>query len=168
MESVTAWAAEDGFWVEPYGLDLIESLAALARRRLPHWTDRIFAGNVMNWRPPLRFDFVCTNLEYAPPPRRCEMVKRMLREYLVLGGHLIVCSYGSSRRSVPKAESVGKYSATGATRSPARPKVSIPTAWSSPAWRGQSHLKPDACSLKPVHSIVSETTRFPASLSVTQ
>jgi hypothetical protein len=62
----------------------------------------------MSWRSPLRFDFVCTNLEYAPPPRRCEMVKRMLREYLVPGGHLIVCSYGSSRRSVPKAESVGK------------------------------------------------------------
>ena len=36
MESVAAWASEDGFRVEPYGLDLIESLAALARRRLPH------------------------------------------------------------------------------------------------------------------------------------
>jgi 2-polyprenyl-3-methyl-5-hydroxy-6-metoxy-1,4-benzoquinol methylase len=36
MESVAAWAAEDGLQVELYGLDLIESLAALARRRLPH------------------------------------------------------------------------------------------------------------------------------------
>ena len=74
MESVAAWAAEDRLQVEPYGLDLIESLAALARRRLPHWADRIFAGNVMSWRPTLRFDFVHTNLAYGPPPRRCHMV----------------------------------------------------------------------------------------------
>jgi SAM-dependent methyltransferase len=106
MESVAAWAAEDGLQVELYGLDLIESLAALARRRLPHWADRIFAGNVMSWRPPLRFDFVHTNLEYVPPPRRCDMVDRLLRDYLLPGGRLIVCSYGSSRRPEPKVEPV--------------------------------------------------------------
>jgi hypothetical protein len=108
MESVAAWAAEDGFLVEPHGLDLIESLAALARRRLHHRADRIFAGNVISWRPPLRFDFVCTNLEYAPPALRREMAERLLGEYLVPGGRLVVCSYGSSRRPIPKAEPVGR------------------------------------------------------------
>jgi hypothetical protein len=108
MESVAAWAAGDGFRVEPYGLDLIEPLAALARRRLPHWADRIFAGNVMSWRPPLRFDFVSTGLEYVPPERRRELVERLLGEYLVPGGRLVVCSYSSSRRPTPKAEPVGK------------------------------------------------------------
>src|SRR5919107_1049861 len=49
MESVAAWAAEEGFQVEPYGLDLIESLATLARRRLPQWEHRIFSDNVMDW-----------------------------------------------------------------------------------------------------------------------
>ena len=85
MESVAAWAAEDGFRVEPYGLDLIESLAALARRRLPHWADRIFTGNVMSWRPPLRFDFVSTNLEYVPPERRRKLVGHLIGEYLLPG-----------------------------------------------------------------------------------
>ena len=108
MESVAAWAAEDGFRVEPYGLDLIESLAALARRRLPHWADRIFTGNVMSWRPPLRFDFVSTNLEYVPPERRRKLVGHLIGEYLLPGGRLVVCSYGSSRRPTPKAEPVGK------------------------------------------------------------
>jgi hypothetical protein len=36
MESVRAWAAEDGHDVEPYGLEIAPELAALARRRLPH------------------------------------------------------------------------------------------------------------------------------------
>jgi len=108
MESVAAWASEDGFRVEPYGLDLIESLAAIARRRLPQWENRIFSGNVIDWHPPLRFDFVHTNLEYVPLHRRREMVERLLCEYLVAGGRLIVSSYGSSRRPSPRAEPVGE------------------------------------------------------------
>jgi hypothetical protein len=82
MESLATWAREEGYRIEPYGLDLIGSLAALARQCLPHWSDRIFVGNVMDWRAPFRFDFVRTELEYAPPGRRREMVERLLREYL--------------------------------------------------------------------------------------
>ena len=108
MESLGVWAGEERYEIEPYGLDLIESLAALARRRLPHWEDRIFVGNVMDWRPPFRFDFVRTELEYAPPLHRREMVERVLREYLVPKGRLIACSYGTSRRPTPKAEPIGE------------------------------------------------------------
>jgi len=85
MEGVAAWGAEENYMIEPYGLNLIESMAALAHRRLPRWADRIFAGNLMDWRPPLRFGFVRTELEYVPPHRRHEMVERSLREYLVPG-----------------------------------------------------------------------------------
>lgn len=108
MESLAVWATEEGYTVEPYGLDLIESLATLARQRLPQWADRIFAGNVMDWHPPFRFDFVRTELEYILPEHRREMVERLMSEYLVPGGRLIVCSYGSSRRPVQRAEPVGK------------------------------------------------------------
>ncbi|MDP9487556.1 MAG: class I SAM-dependent methyltransferase [Actinomycetota bacterium] len=108
MESLAAWAAEDGYKIEPYGLDLIDSLAALARRRLPQWADRIFTGNVTDWQPPFRFDFVRTELEYAPAHRRQALVERLLREFVVPGGRVIVCSYGSSRRPAPKAEPVGE------------------------------------------------------------
>ena len=108
MKSLATWAGEEGYRVEPYGLDLIGSLAALARQRLPHWSERVFVGNVMDWRVPFRFDLVRTDLEYAPPHRRHEMVERLLREYLSSGGRLILCSYGSSRRPTPKAEPVGE------------------------------------------------------------
>ena len=60
----------------------------------------------MSWRPPSRFHFVRTELEYVPPRLQPEMVERLLREFLLPGGRLIVCSYGSSRRPAPKAEPV--------------------------------------------------------------
>jgi len=65
MESLVQWCGEDGRTIEPYGLDLISSLAALARDRLFKWADRVFAGNVMRWQPPFRFDFVRTELACA-------------------------------------------------------------------------------------------------------
>lgn len=161
MESLTAWAAEEGYGIEPYGLDLIEPLAGLARRRLPHWKDRIFVGNVMDWRPPFRFDFVRTEREYAPPHQRREMVERLLRRHLVAGGRLIVCSYGSSRHSGSKAEPVADilrdwgHGVTGEAEGIDANGVVFTRA----AWTGL----PETC-----YSIVSETTRSPASLSGTQ
>ncbi len=107
MQSLVAWAGENGRRIEPYGLDLIPSLARLARERLPRWADRIFVGNVMGWEPPLRFDFVRTELEYVPRDRRQGMIERLLRGYLTPGGRLILCSYGSSRPRRPKADPVG-------------------------------------------------------------
>ena len=108
MEGVVAWAGEDGRRIEPYGLDLIPSLAALARERLPRWKDRISVGNVMYWEPHLRFDFVRTELGYVPLCRRRELVERLLGDYLAPGGRLILCSYGSSRPYRPRAEPVAK------------------------------------------------------------
>lgn len=107
MESLAAWAAAAGHRVEPHGLDFSAALAALARRRLPHWADRIYVGNVVDWQPPSRFDFVRTELVYVPPPRQQALVARLLAAVVVPGGRLIVCSYGSSTRPVPRAESVG-------------------------------------------------------------
>ena len=121
MESLVDWTGKDGYEIEPYGLDLIPSLATLARERLPQWSHRIFVGNVTTWRPPLRFDFVRTELEYVPRHRQTDMIERLLNEYLVPGGRLILCSYGSSRRTHPKVEPVAgmlrdwNYEVTGET-----------------------------------------------------
>ena len=51
---------------------------------------RIWTGNVLEWTPPRRFDLVHTGIEYAPPPRRRELVLRILREFLVPGGRLVL------------------------------------------------------------------------------
>jgi SAM-dependent methyltransferase len=104
MESVVAWAGGDGRRVEPFGLDISERLADLARQRLPRWRDRIFVGNALFWEPPARFDFVRTELVYVPPRRRREYVERLLGRFVAPDGRLIICSYGSSRPDGLRAE----------------------------------------------------------------
>jgi len=104
MESVVAWAREDGHRVEPFGLDISEKLAELARQRLPRWRDRIFVGNALLWEPAPRFDFVRTELVYVPPRRRREYIERLLGRFVAPGGRLIICSYGSSRPEGARAE----------------------------------------------------------------
>jgi SAM-dependent methyltransferase len=52
METIVVWATERGHDLEAYGLDISPKLAALARTRLPAWTDRIFVGNAIALTPP--------------------------------------------------------------------------------------------------------------------
>jgi hypothetical protein len=73
MDSMAGWAG-----VEPYGLEISPELAELARRRLPHWADRIWVGNGAEWRPPRRFDVVRTGIEYVPRPRRSALLEHLL------------------------------------------------------------------------------------------
>ncbi len=107
MESLAGWAEEEGRRIEPHGLDISEALVRLARSRYPLWADRLHVGNVMDWRPPRRFDFVRTELVYAPPRLRPALIERLADTFVVPGGRLIVCSYGSARRAGLKAEAVG-------------------------------------------------------------
>lgn len=104
MESVAAWAAEDGRVVEPFGLEISPKLAKLARRRLPRWKDRIFTGNALVWDPPFTFDFVRTEMVYVPQHLRRSYGVRLLEEVVAPRGCLIVCSYGSSRPEGSRAE----------------------------------------------------------------
>ena len=93
MECVQRWAKVRGFDVEPFGLDISPELAELARCRLPRWADRIYVGNAIEWRPPMRFDFVRTGLEYVPLRRQRDLVHRLLRDMVAPGGRLIIGTY---------------------------------------------------------------------------
>jgi SAM-dependent methyltransferase len=99
MECIQRWAGAKGWAIEPYGLDIAPELADLARRRLPHWADRIYVGNILHWEPPRRFDFVRTGLEYVPVRRQRELVERLLCEVVAPGGRLIIgaCSEKKER-----------------------------------------------------------------------
>jgi SAM-dependent methyltransferase len=90
MESVHRWGAERDIDVEPYGLDISWRIAALARHRLPHWADRIWTGNVIDWDPPMRFDVVQSGLDEAGPARRREVVEKLLRTVVKPGGVLVL------------------------------------------------------------------------------
>jgi SAM-dependent methyltransferase len=90
MESITEWSAKAGFELSPHGIDIAPELADLARHRLPHWSERIFVGNALGWRPPFRFNLVRTGLEYVPLGRRRELVAWLLDEVVAPGGRLII------------------------------------------------------------------------------
>jgi hypothetical protein len=90
MECVPRWAAGRGLRIEPYGIDIIPELVALARRRLPHWANRIWVGNVLHWTPLRRFDVVRAGLEYVPARRRGDLVRHLLRDVAVPGGRVVL------------------------------------------------------------------------------
>ena len=97
MECMQRWAGDAGHRVEPFGLDIAPQLAALARRRLPHWADRIHVGNALQWRPAVRFDFVRTGLEYVPRRRRRDLVVQLLDHVVAEPGRLIIGVYNEER-----------------------------------------------------------------------
>jgi SAM-dependent methyltransferase len=102
METLTGWVAEAGWRIEPYGLDLSARIAERARQRLPHWADRIWAGNVMEWTPPRRFDYVTVIADCVPPDHRAAMVERIARVYLNPRGRLVFSCYKSSAVGRPE------------------------------------------------------------------
>jgi hypothetical protein len=82
---------------EPYGLDIAPELAELARHRLPHWRDRIFVGNAIDWQPAQRFDIVRTGLEYVPSRRRRDLVSHLLNAVVATNGRLIIGVFSEER-----------------------------------------------------------------------
>lgn len=96
MESLAAWSTEQGKSLRLHGLEVSRALAQRARASVPAAADRIHVGDVMTWIPPQRFDFVRTELVYAPPAARPALVIRCLEKLVAEGGRLIICSYRSS------------------------------------------------------------------------
>jgi hypothetical protein len=74
-------------------LDISPKLAAPVRARLPHWADRIFFGNAIEWEPPQTFDFVYSALEFEPRTRQSDLVAQMRQRVVAPGGLLVICSY---------------------------------------------------------------------------
>jgi hypothetical protein len=137
MESVAAWCAERGLAVEPYGVDLSPELAELARRRLPRWADRIWAGNAVDWRPPdgQRFDYVHVLLDCVPRARRADLIRHHLAHTVRPGdGRLLVSDYAtdpaSGHPAAPETLRDLGFGCAGQTSGGNRPgRAPLPTAW---------------------------------------
>ena len=90
LESLVRWGAERGMRIEPYGLEISERLARLARERLPHLADRIVVGNVALVIPDRRYDLVHTALDMVPEPDRRAHVEHLRRHFLAPGGRIVL------------------------------------------------------------------------------
>ena len=97
LECLVGWTLAKGHRIEPYGLDFSVELLDLARKRLPQWTDRLFVGNAIDWDPPRRYDFVRTGLEYVPPMRQADLIRRLLDYVVIPGGRLIIGTFNEPK-----------------------------------------------------------------------
>jgi len=132
MESIVVWGAARGIAVEPYGLEILPSLADRARARLPHWANRIFVGNALGWVPVTRFDHVRTGLDYVPPRRRRELVAWMLDKVVEPGGRLILGTHNEERatRDLEGKLADWGYTIAGRAERPHRvPEVAYRVVW---------------------------------------
>jgi SAM-dependent methyltransferase len=93
LECLMRWVGERGIEIVPYGLDLSEKLATLARQRLPEYARNIFVGNGWDWVPPMKFDYVRTELVYVPDQLQTAYVARILDLFLAPGGRLLAAEY---------------------------------------------------------------------------
>jgi SAM-dependent methyltransferase len=95
LECLLRWTAERGLVLEPYGVDIVDGLVALARKRLPDHPDQIEVADALTWNPPVVFDYVRTELCYVPSGSRRTFVERILSEFLAEAGTLLIAEYHS-------------------------------------------------------------------------
>ena len=101
LATLPAWCAERDVTIEPYGLELLPTVADLARALHPDLADRIWTGSVMRWSPPRRFTYVTALEDQVPPGRLGDLVDRLLDTFLELGGRLIISAY-TNENDVPR------------------------------------------------------------------
>ncbi len=93
LECVLRWTAERDLKIDPFGLDISTKLVELARKRLPHYEAQLYVGNAFTWIPPRRFDFVRTELVYVQAEQEKPYLERLLHQFLMPGGKLLVANY---------------------------------------------------------------------------
>lgn len=92
LECLVLWAQERGVRLTPYGLDIGARLISLAQYRLPHWANQFFVGNIWDWDPPMRFDYVSTSL-CVPERYQKTLFDRLVARVVAPGGRLILRCY---------------------------------------------------------------------------
>ena len=134
LETLPVWAGRRGFRLEPFGLELIPSVADVARTRLPHLAEHIYTGDVTEWEPPRRWTFVTALMDAVPPSGLADLVHRLLERFAEPGGRIIISSYGSSRLREP-AEAVAErlvadgFEVAGSARAIVSAIIVTQTAW---------------------------------------
>ena len=93
LECCLNWTAGKGIQIDPYGLDISDQLIELAKLRLPQYAGHFFTGNALEWLPPIKFDFVRTELVYVPAEQEKPYLDFILQTHLNQGGKLLVANY---------------------------------------------------------------------------
>lgn len=106
LECTLKWTSERNLHVIPYGIDISEKLVNLAKERIPEYADNLYVANCWDWKNPVRFDYVRTELVYVPEHLQKQYLDKVLNTYLKKNGRLLVTEYGLSSRP-PNTSYVG-------------------------------------------------------------
>ena len=102
LECLLEWTQKKGVAITPYGLDMSPKLVELAQARLPQFRGNMFPGNALDWEPPLKFRYVRTSVEYVPRNLQKAYLDRLLTDFLVEDGRLLVAQYRSRREDLSR------------------------------------------------------------------
>ncbi len=93
LETLMRWCLEKGIAVAPHGIDFVPELVELARARHPAHAESFAVGNVWDWQPRRRYDYVRLSVEIVRAEDRAELVRRVTERALAPGGRLIATHY---------------------------------------------------------------------------
>jgi hypothetical protein len=100
MEMTHKWAAEIGFELQVYGVDISEGLIEFAQTRLPQWHDNFFIGNAHYWKPKQKFDYIHIMGGFDGDDARV-IFEHYMENYLVEGGRCIIGPYWYENEDKP-------------------------------------------------------------------
>ena len=90
VDCLTNWMKHSGLNLEFFGLEISRELTELSKKNFPHLKDHFFNGNVLDWIPQEKYDFVFTMILFGIPEQlREKYITRILEMYLKKGGRLI-------------------------------------------------------------------------------
>ena len=109
LECLTDWSLkEKGISLIPHGVDYGGGLIELAKARLPKFGNNLHIGNMWDWEPPHKYDYVCTGLT-VPDDFHDELFDRFISEFVAPNGRLILRRYYNKNEDRESSFNIEKY-----------------------------------------------------------
>ena len=103
LECLLEWGSERALAITPFGIDYSAGLIALARERLPHFSDHFWVANAWGWTAPRHFQYVYSVFDCVPHAALGAFAEQLMDNVVAPGGRLILGAYGSRSRREPPA-----------------------------------------------------------------
>jgi 2-polyprenyl-3-methyl-5-hydroxy-6-metoxy-1,4-benzoquinol methylase len=97
-ESLHKWTKDSPIDIIYFGVDICEELINIAKERMPIFKENYFVGNIDNWIPPHKFDFVRTHeINYVPENKHKKFINNLIQNYVKSNGRLIIGPYSEPK-----------------------------------------------------------------------
>jgi 2-polyprenyl-3-methyl-5-hydroxy-6-metoxy-1,4-benzoquinol methylase len=108
LECLMKWTAERGLTLEPFGIDLSEKLVAIAKNRLPRYSNNLEVANATRWTITHKFDYIRTELGYVLDDAQEQYLVKLATTFLNPDGKLLITEYRTKKQNVKEPWSTDK------------------------------------------------------------